>query len=92
MIDPFYPRGEGAEHPPVGVGRMLRIHSLQHRFNLSDSTVQEVLYDSRAMRCVGIELGRESATNETMVLKFRYLQETHNLGVELFALINAYLE
>ena len=39
---------------------MLRIHLLQHWFNLSDPAVEEALYDSRAMRrFVGIDLGRE---------------------------------
>jgi len=40
----------------------LRIHFLQHWFNLSDPAVEEALYDSRAMRrFVGIDLGRQHA-------------------------------
>ena len=50
---------------------MLRIHFLQHWFNLSDPAVEEALYDSRAMRSfVGIDLGREPAQDETTVCKF----------------------
>jgi IS5 family transposase len=60
LIAPVYPKGEGAGRPPVGLERMLRIHCLQHWFNLSDPAAEEALYDSRAMReFVGIDLGRE---------------------------------
>ena len=58
VIKPFYPKvkRKGAGRPPVGLERMLRIHFLQHWFNLSDPAVEEALYDSRAMRSfVGID-------------------------------------
>ena len=93
VIKPFYPKPRGAGRPPVGLERMLRIHFLQHWFNLSDPAVEEALYDSRAMRrFVGIDLGSEPAPDETTVCKFRHLLETHNLGDQLFVLINAYLQ
>jgi len=93
VIKPFYPQPKGAGRPPVGLERMLRIHFLQHWFNLSDPAVEEALYDSRAMRrFVGIDLGREPAPDETTVCNFRHLLETHNLGDQLFALINTYLQ
>jgi IS5 family transposase len=93
VIEPFYPKRQGAGRPPIGLERMLRIHFLQHWFNLSDPAVEEALYDSRAMRrFVGIDLGREPAPDETTVCKFRHLLETHNLGGELFVLIAKYLE
>jgi len=93
VIEPFYPKPQGAGRPPVGLQRMLRIHFLQHWFNLSDPAVEEALYDSRAMRrFVGIDLGREPAPDETTVCKFRHLLETHNLGDQLFTLIAQYLQ
>lgn len=93
VIEPFYPKPKGAGRPPVGLERMLRIHFLQHWFNLSDPAVEEALYDSRSMRrFVGIDLGREPAPDETTVCKFRHLLEEHNLGDSLFALINEYLQ
>ncbi len=93
VIEPFYPKPEGAGRPPIGLERMLRIHFLQHWFNLSDPAVEEALYDSRAMRrFVGIDLGREPAPDETTVCKFRHLLEAHNLGDQLFVLIAEYLE
>ncbi len=93
VIKPFYPKPKGAGRPPVGLERMLRIHFLQHWFNLSDPAVEEALYDSRAMRrFVGIDLGREPAPDESTVCKFRHRLEAHNLGDRLFALINDYLQ
>lgn len=93
VIKPFYPVPKGAGRPPVGLERMLRIHFLQHWFNLSDPAVEEALYDSRALRrFVGIDLGREPAPDETTVCNFRHLLETHNLGDQLFGLINTYLQ
>ena len=49
-IEPFYPKPKGAGRQPIGVERMLRIHFLQHWFNLSDPAAEESLYDSLAMR------------------------------------------
>ena len=93
VIEPFYPKGDGAGRPPVGVERMLRIHFIQHWFNLSDPAVEEALYDSRALRnFVGVDLGQEPAPDETTICKFRHLLEAHNLGRRLFELINEYLE
>ncbi len=93
VIKPFYPNPKGAGRPPIGLERMLRIHFLQHWFNLSDPAVEEALYDSRAMRrFVGIDLGREPAPDETTVCNFRHLLEAHNLGDQLFTLINEYLQ
>lgn len=92
LIEPFYPRNDGAGRPVVGLERMLRIYFLQQWFNLSDPAVEEALYDSRAMRAfVGIDLGREGAPDETTVCKFRHLLEAHSLGEQIFALVNAHL-
>jgi IS5 family transposase len=92
-IEPFYPKPSGAGRRPIGVERMLRIHFLQHWFNLSDPAAEESLYDSRAMRrFVGIDLGREPVPDETTICKFRHLLEAHNLGEQLFVLIQQYLQ
>ena len=92
VIEPFYPKPDGAGRPSVGVERMLRIHCLQQWFNLSDPAVEEALYDSRAMRrFVGLDLGREPVPEETTICKCRHLLEVHRLGERLFALIGEYL-
>ena len=70
----------------------MRIHFLQHWFNLSDPAVEEALDDSRVLRrFVGIDLGREHAPDETAIGKFRHLLERHHLGERLFTLIGEYL-
>lgn len=91
-ITPYYPNPKGAGRRPIGIERMLRIHFLQHWFNLSDPAAEEALYDSRAMRIfVGIDLGEEPVPDETTICKFRHLMEKHNLGDHLFHLVNEYL-
>ena len=92
LIQPVYSKG-ATGRPPVGVERMLRIYFLQQWFNLSDPAAEEALYDSMAMRqFVGIDLGREPAPDETTILRFRHLLESHDLGRQLFAAVNAHLQ
>ena len=92
LIEPFYPRS-GNGRPPVGLERMLRLHCLQHWFNLSDPAAEESLYDSLSMRrFVGIDLGREPVPDETTILNFRHLLERHNLGNALFDRVNEHLD
>jgi IS5 family transposase len=91
LIEPVYPtRGNG--RPPIGLERMLRIHFLQHWFNLSDPAVEEALYDSASMRqFAAVDLGREPVPDETTVCKFRHLLEAHDLGQALFERVNEQL-
>lgn len=92
VIKPYYPVPKKAGRRPIGIERMLRIHFLQHWFELSDPAAEEALYDSRAMRqFVGIDLGKEPVPDETTILNFRHLMEAHNLGDQLFHLVNEYL-
>lgn len=91
VVEPFYPK-PGNGRPPVGLERMLRLHFLQHWFNLSDPAAEEALYDSVCMRrFVGIDLGREPAPDETTILSFRHLLQRHNLARALFDRVNAHL-
>ena len=93
VIEAFYPKPERACRRPVGIERMLRIHFIQHWFNLSDPAAEEALYDSRSLRqFVGIDLGREPVPDETTICKFRHLKEKHNLGDQRFHLVNPYLK
>jgi IS5 family transposase len=91
-IEPHYPKPKGSGRRPVGIERMLRIHFMQHWFNLSDPGMEEALYDIPAMRdFAGIDLGNEAAPDETTICKFRHLLEKKNLGERLFHLVNAYM-
>ena len=91
VIEPFYPKA-GNGRPPIGLERMLRLHLLQHWFNLSDPMAEEALYESVSMRqFVGIDLGREPVPDETTILNFRHLLERHKLGQVLFERVNQHL-
>jgi IS5 family transposase len=91
VVEPYYPK-PGNGRPPIGLERMLRLHFLQHWFNLSDPAAEEALYDSISMRhFVGIDLGRERVPDETTILNFRHLLERHDLTQALFDRMNAYL-
>jgi len=92
IIEPHYPkRGNG--RPPIGLERMLRIHFVQHWFNLADFACEEALYDSAGLRrFVGIDLGREAVPDATTLLKFRHLLEKHKLGEQLFAEVGRVLQ
>src|SRR6185436_132151 len=92
VIEPHYPKGVGGR-PPIGLERMLRIHFIQHWFNLADFACEEALYDSASLRTfVGIDLGREAVPDATTLLKFRHLLEKHKLGEQLFAEVGRVLQ
>ena len=74
LIEPHYPK-PGNGRPPIGLQRMLRIHLLQHWFNLADEAMEEALYDSAALRAfVGIDLCREPVPDATNLLRDRGLR------------------
>ena len=92
LIEPHYPK-PGNGRPPIGLERMLRIHLLQHWFNLADAACEEALYDSAALRgFAGIDLGREPVPDATTILKFRHLLERHELGRAIFAEVGRILQ
>lgn len=92
IIEPHYPkRGNG--RPPIGLERMLRIHFIQHWFNLADFACEEALYDSASLRrFVGIDLGCEAVPDATTLLKFRHRLEEKKLGEQLFAEVGRVLQ
>jgi IS5 family transposase len=93
LIEPHYPKSGGRGRPPVGLERMLRIHFLQHWFNLSDPAVEEALYESMSMReFVGVDLGHEPVPDETTICKFRHLLERHELGRQIFERMGQHLQ
>jgi IS5 family transposase len=92
VIEPHYPKA-GNGRPPIGLERMLRIHFIQHWFNLADLACEEALYDSASLRrFVGIDLGREPVPDATTLLKFRRLLNEHKLGEALFAKVGQELQ
>ncbi|QUN32141.1 IS5 family transposase (plasmid) [Cupriavidus sp. KK10] len=92
VVEPYYPkRGNG--RPPIGLERMLRIHFIQHWFNLADEACEEALYDIPSLRRFArIDLGCESVPDATTMLNFRHLLEEHKLGEKLFAEVGRVLQ
>lgn len=84
LIEPYYPKA-GNGRPPLPLERMVRIHFLQHWFNLSDPAMEEALYESPSLRgFAGVDLGAEPAPDETTICRFRHLLETHDLAARIF--------
>jgi transposase, IS5 family len=92
VIEPHYPKaGQGRQ--PLGLEKMLRVYFLQQWFDLSDPGAEDAIYDSESMRrFVGVELGEDTVPDESTILRFRRLIETHNLGARIFAEVGHLLE
>lgn len=92
LVRPHYAKA-GNGRQPVGLSIMLRTYFVQQWFNLSDPGVEELLYESLAVRrFVGVDLGIASAPDETTVLRFRHLLEKHDLGGSMLEAVNVHLE
>jgi IS5 family transposase len=91
IIEPHYPKA-GNGRPPMPMETMLRIYFLQQWYALGDQAAEESLYDMESMRSfAGLELSEDAIPDESTILNFRRLIETHELGNELFHDINAYM-
>lgn len=92
LIEPHYPKaGNGTQ--PMPIQRMLRIYFMQNWFNLSDPAAEDALYDSESMRrFAGIELAEDAIPDESTILRFRHLLETHHLTEQIFAEVRTLLE
>ena len=90
-IRPVYPKpGKGRRPYPLTV--MLRVHCVQLFYNLSDPSMEDLLYEAESVRrFVGLSLA-EALPGETTILNFRHLLERHELGKGLLEEINAHLE
>jgi IS5 family transposase len=91
LIEPHYPQAGNGRHP-VGLSIMLRVYFLQQWFNLSDPGAEDALYESPVLRrFAGVDLGRAAAPDETTILRFRRLLETHALCAQILDTVNLYL-
>jgi IS5 family transposase len=92
LVRPHYAKA-GNGRQPVGLSIMLRTYFVQQWFNLSDPGVEELLYESFAVRkFVGVDLGIAAAPDETTILRFRHLLERHDLGGMMLDAVNVHLE
>jgi len=92
LVRPHYAKA-GNGRQPLGLSIMLRTYFVQQWFNLSDPGVEELLYESPAIRrFIGVDLGIAAAPDETTVLRFRRLLEEQDLGGMMLDAVNVHLE
>lgn len=94
LIAPHYTKKSSrGGRPQMPLSVMLRIYCLQQWYGLSDPGAEEALYDMQSMRgFAGLELGRDAIPDETTILNFRRLLETHKLTKAIFKEVSNYLE
>jgi len=89
------PQGRGSSLQIESVRRLrsgrcckrIQTHCLQQRFSVSDPAVKDALHDISLFR----RFARENISNETTMLRFRVLLETHGIGAQARATIHARL-
>ena len=90
LITSYYPEGK-AGWPPFSLQTMLRVHSTQQWFTLSDPAMKEAFFDT--------PLGRESAKleevgrmpDESTIMRFRHLLEKHKVAEQTLKIVNEIL-
>jgi transposase, IS5 family len=91
LIEPVYPKSAVGK-PAYALPSMFRVYCMQQWYGLSDPAMEEALYEMASMRrFAGFSLGSGSIPDETTILNFRLLLETHGITEKIFALINQYL-
>lgn len=91
-IERHYPKGKMGR-PPHALETMLRIHFLQHWFDLSDPAAEDALFDVESMRRFArIELGEHAVPDETTICRFRHFLEEHDLPAAMFEEVRGLLE
>ena len=90
-IQRYYPKA-GNGRQPYPLETILRIYFMQQWYQLSDPAMEDSLYDIESMRRFArLDLERP-IPDETTILNFRRLLETHNLTARLFEKVAGYLE
>ena len=92
LIAPYAPEGRKGR-PPFPVEMLLRIHFMQQWFiTLSDPAMEEALHDMPLFRDFA-GLSWDSATpDESTILRFRHLLETHKLAEQILQTVTDLLE
>ena len=88
LVTPHAPAGRRGR-PPFPVETMLRIHFMQQWFGLSDPAMEEALFDVPLYReFAGLDNGNVRLPDESTILRFRHLLETHKLAGPMLAAVN----
>ncbi|WP_439450104.1 IS5 family transposase [Stenotrophomonas sp. ATs4] len=91
QIEPHYPRSGRVGRPPYAMDTMLRIHLLQQWYALSDPSMEEALHEIASMRLFARRSGLAAIPDETTILNFRRLLETHGLAAKMLDAVNSHL-
>src|SRR5664280_2531906 len=80
VIEPYYPKSGKRGRPPIDLEKMLRMYFVQQWYGLADEAVEDVVYDSQALRSfMSIDLSHMSVPDATTLMGFRHLLEAHDL-------------
>jgi IS5 family transposase len=92
-IEPHYPKSGRRGRQPMPLASMLRLYCMQNWFNLSDRQMEDALYEIESMRrFAGFSSVTDALPDETTILNFRHLLETHDLTTALLDEINVHLK
>lgn len=91
LIEPHYPKVGRPGRQPYPLTTMLRVHFLQQWYALSDPGMEEALYEIPTLRRFAQLSGLDAIPDETTILNFRRLLETHGLAAKIFERVNAHL-
>jgi IS5 family transposase len=92
VVEPHYPKASHGGRP-AALSVMLRVFFVQQWFKVSDSGIEEALYDSVALRrFAGVDLARAPAPDVTTVSRFRLLLEAHELDDKIIETVARHLD
>ncbi|WDK33431.1 IS5 family transposase [Xanthomonas campestris] len=91
LIAPHYPVSGRPGRQPYALATMLRIHLLQQWCALSDPAMEEALHEIPTLRRFAQLGGLDNVPDETTILNFRRLLETHGLAARMLEAVNAHL-
>jgi IS5 family transposase len=90
IIEPHYPMA-GRGRQPYPLQTMLRVHLMQNWFGLSDPAMEEALYEISSMRGFSRLSLTQAIPDETTILNFRRIIESHELAPMILDKVNAHL-
>lgn len=88
-VEPLYPAA-GRGRRPYPCQSMLRIHLMQHWFNLSDPGMEDALYEIHSMRRFA-QLDLSAIPDESTILNFRRFIEANELSAVILDKVNKHL-
>ncbi len=88
LVSPYLPQGKRGR-PPFSPETMLRIHFMQQWFALSYPAMEEALHDMPMFReLAGLEGWDERLPDESTILRFQHVLETHKLAAQILQTVN----